>query len=200
MNTGDIKLREVTGITDKFKILDDTWLFGANPATPEAEWKHQQESRSKKAKASEMQGSSVPISISSHQVIAKDERDIVEFEGHRFAPNVVRVRDLGECFWDTLRAYGIEESILSSAASSCNVPMDKSFSTENIPDFVNALAKAGRKVKIVLVIFDIFKLTHLSTLQFAPEGGATEELYFGFFMDEQSKQGHYVPELGARKK
>jgi hypothetical protein len=129
-------------------------------------------------------------------VRALDARDEAAFGGHRFAPSVTGIRDLGQCFWDTLRRRGVDDVALSKAADACDIAVDAAVDVDRIERFLDALAtKADRKVSVVLVRFDIFSLEYVGHETIGPGGGGAEEIFVGFFYDPSKGLGHYVPEL-----
>jgi len=214
VNKGDPEGREVTGITEDFAILDDDWLFeGKTPATPEAEWKHHEKTKSEAKReekedvvgssSSEMKGmekdeiGDSSLRTPRKSIVALDKRDVVEYKGHRFAPNVKDVRDLGQCFWDTLRKKRVDEKFLSAAAEKCGIKVDQHVDAREIASFLEALSVVSEhNYSIILVTFDILSPT-LDFLAATPLGtqGEGTEMYIGLFMDETQGEGHYVPEL-----
>jgi len=134
---------------------------------------------------------------------AMDERDIVNFKGHRFAPNVRGVRDLGQCFWDSLRRKGEQVKHLKAASEATGIEFNKHVNIQDIIRFLKALAEAGgSSYSIQMVNINIITMKPTSV---TPYGEGDDTIFMGLFYqerdedefdDREGRKGHYVPELG----
>jgi hypothetical protein len=118
--------------------------------------------------------------------------DVVTYRGHRFSTNVQGVRDLGQCFWDTLRQYGVHHSRLRAAAAQVGLNLDQHVDAQALAPFIQELNRRGESIALRLVTFDIFTLQQLDSVRIG-DGGTV--LYIGLFLDADQGEGHYVPEL-----
>ena len=190
--------RTVTGTTQDFQILDDVWQGGekATPDKGKARAVREPLASGSRRPVKSKQTESTSEASGSGMVRARDARDEASFRDHRFAPSVTGIRDLGECFWDTLRKRGVDDVALSKAAGGCDIAVDAAVDVDRIGTFLEALAsKADRKVSVVLVRFDIFTLDYVGHETIGPPGGGAQEIFVGFFYDLDKGLGHYVPEL-----
>jgi|LakMenEpi03Aug12_release.lakeMendotaPanAssembly.Ray.scaffolds.fasta_scaffold00181_52 hypothetical protein len=120
------------------------------------------------------------------------ERPHAEISGRNYSPNVIGIRDGGECFWDTLRVrYGFTEQQLRDAARATGVIYEQHMFVDQIANFVQNLSRIiGRNIQIVLDEFDIFTLRYLNSRTY---GAGDVIVHIGFFIDQEGGNGHFVP-------
>ena len=120
-------------------------------------------------------------------------QDVVRVGGHRYAPNVGGIRDLGQCFWDTLRSRGVKRNAIAQAAQEAHLEVNQHVNVQEVTTFMgrlNQIAGLGTTYRVVLVPIDLLTLKPGGPVQM---GDGAVPLHIGLF--HQGDEGHYVPAL-----
>jgi len=167
----------------------------SKPQIHEESEESEEDSSSSKGKERRPRKKGRAQSSSSKRSPRKPRPDVVKWGGHRFSPNTEGVRDVGQCFWDTLRSYGIHHNTLRAAATAADVEFEEDMDAQDLAPFIENLQGRGYDYSLRLVTFNIFTLRHLHTVDVGEEGEDTKRLYIALFFDPEERRGHYVPEL-----
>lgn len=113
--------------------------------------------------------------------------------GRRYTVNVAGVRSTGECFWDTLRHYGIDNVAMATAAATAGLTVDQHVNADSIGAFFTALS--GITGETYRVNLDMINLFNLQPLGGHVIGVGAIAINIGFFIDPRTHLGHYVPNV-----
>jgi|GEM_PF-6490740 len=121
----------------------------------------------------------------------------------RFLANDSRSGSPGDarCFWDSLRAMGINDQALQTAAQNAGVDHNNWFNLDHLQDFINALSTELRR-PITLILYRAAYQGGVAiqqTVQGVPQLGVGVQAYPGatfalaVFSIADQPQGHFVP-------
>ena len=123
----------------------------------------------------------------------RPQLDIVIAGSRIYTPNRHGIGDLGQCFWDTMKSYGISDSDLQQAANTTSLTIGKDVNEDEIFSFLTTLSTfTGQAYKLNIDRIDLMNLKYLETLS---HGDGQVEINIGFFFDLNTGLGHYVPPI-----
>lgn len=112
-----------------------------------------------------------------------------------YLPTHPRVRDGGQCLWDTLRHYGVSDDALARAAGAAGLTLDQHVYNNQIWPLLGELSRiTGATYRLNIDYFDVASpnLAHYHTVS---RGHGATTINIGFFVHRDTGQGHYVPPI-----
>jgi hypothetical protein len=117
--------------------------------------------------------------------------DEATVHGRRYRVHVAGVREAGECFWDTLRHYGISNANIITAAGQAGLAVDHHVNVDQMAGFFARLATVtGTTYRVNLDIINMMNLQPISSHRIV--NGVTV-INIGLFANPQDGLGHFVP-------
>jgi hypothetical protein len=126
------------------------------------------------------------------EIDLEDKIDIFNIHGINYAVNDPRIRDGGECFWDTLRHYGLSNDLLIKAVDNASngVVIDSDVFLDRVDSLIQEMNKLGANIRIIIDIFDIGTGKAIDQ---KTHGKGEKTIQIGFAIDPETSLGHFVP-------
>ncbi|MGY8887359.1 MAG: hypothetical protein ACKVGT_11110 [Flavobacteriales bacterium] len=117
--------------------------------------------------------------------------DIAQVADRAYTPNVEGIRDMGQCFWDTMIAHGAPSAAIQEAATRAGVRYNHHINEDQIGTVLAHLRTAGHNFRVNVDRFNLMTMKFLKTVNYGNESGTS--IYIGFFIDPSTNLGHFVP-------
>jgi hypothetical protein len=124
-----------------------------------------------------------------HEAVTTPVLDVFDVNGVRYAANDPRIRDGGECLWDTLRHYGFSDEELTRAAGDTELTVDEHVFQDRVWPLVQALGAIRRTP--LRVVIDPYLIDGTPQAREA-HGDAGTKLFIGLMFDPHG-HAHYMP-------